>query len=68
MILRPVIWKVCTGEAHGNPWIDHCGVCMPWWGEYPTCPECGRKVRETKAKYKCDNCKIYLREGVPNHA
>ena len=22
----------CTGEAHSNPWIDHCGVCAPRWG------------------------------------
>lgn len=25
----------CNGEAHGNPYIDHCGVCMPFWGRYP---------------------------------
>ncbi len=22
----------CTGEAHSNAYIDHCGVCMPRWG------------------------------------
>jgi hypothetical protein len=22
----------CSGEAHSNPYIDHCGVCMPNWG------------------------------------
>ena len=22
----------CTGDAHSNPNIDHCGVCMPGWG------------------------------------
>ena len=22
----------CTGEAHSNPYIDNCGVCMPQWG------------------------------------
>jgi len=22
----------CSGEAHNNPHIDHCGVCMPHWG------------------------------------
>lgn len=22
----------CTGEAHSNPYIDHCPVCMPGWG------------------------------------
>ncbi len=24
--------RICTGEAHSNPWIDNCGVCMPYWG------------------------------------
>jgi len=23
---------VCDGSAHANPYIDHCGVCMPRWG------------------------------------
>lgn len=22
----------CSGEAHSNPYIDNCGVCMPHWG------------------------------------
>lgn len=22
----------CTGEAHSNPYVDNCGVCMPLWG------------------------------------
>jgi hypothetical protein len=31
---KPQLWDVhkCTGEAHSNPWIDHCPVCMPRWG------------------------------------
>lgn len=24
--------KPCNGEAHRNPFIDHCMVCMPRWG------------------------------------
>ena len=23
----------CTGENH--PYGDHCGICAPFWGEYP---------------------------------
>ena len=23
----------CPGEAHSNAFIDHCGLCMPGWGE-----------------------------------
>lgn len=22
----------CPGEAHSNPYIDNCSVCMPDWG------------------------------------
>ncbi len=25
----------CPGEAHSNPWIDNCGLCMPNWGVRP---------------------------------
>lgn len=24
--------RPCEGEAHSNPMIDNCGVCMPDWG------------------------------------
>lgn len=24
--------KQCDGEAHRNPYIDHCGLCAPRWG------------------------------------
>ena len=24
--------RPCSGEAHGNPFIDNCMVCMPHWG------------------------------------
>lgn len=46
MAERLVIWVKCTGEAHqrGNM-ADHCMVCLPYWGDYPTCPVCGSKVR-----------------------
>jgi hypothetical protein len=31
---KPDTWRVtqCRGEAHSNPWIDHCYECMPYWG------------------------------------
>src|SRR5262245_24888686 len=25
-------FEACTGAAHSNPNIDHCGVCSPRWG------------------------------------
>jgi hypothetical protein len=30
--------RPCNGEAHSNPFIDHCMVCTPRWGtvEYLT--------------------------------
>lgn len=27
-----VVEEACTGEAHSNPHIDHCMVCLPRWG------------------------------------
>ncbi len=24
--------RPCNGEAHSNPHVDNCGVCMPNWG------------------------------------
>jgi hypothetical protein len=30
-----LIVRECNGEAHSNPYIDNCGVCMPFWGSYP---------------------------------
>jgi hypothetical protein len=45
----------CTGEAHRNPFIDNCGICFPFWEEYPTCPKDGRKLT-VREKYWCRTC------------
>ena len=29
------VWVPCNGEAHSNPHIDHCMVCLPLWGRVP---------------------------------
>lgn len=52
------IWVKCTGEAHSNPYIDHCGVCMPHWGEYPKCPYCtSTRIKEwPSGRGKCKQC------------
>jgi hypothetical protein len=58
-----VIFVECIGEAHSNPFIDHCMVCLPYWATYPTCPFCGYKVYCSKRNgfdYYCKNCKKYL--------
>lgn len=55
---KKVVWKVCTGEAHSNPWIDHCYLCMPYWAEYPTCPDCGAMLREARKNYTCRACHL----------
>lgn len=27
------VWKACNGEAHTNPFIDHCMMCLNYtWG------------------------------------
>lgn len=28
--IEPLV--ACEGEAHGNPFIDNCTLCMPQWG------------------------------------
>ena len=59
--MKKAIWQVCNGDAHSNPHIDHCGVCMPHWGEYPTCPYCGKKLGATGvSKTMCRGCKRYV--------
>lgn len=31
----------CYGEAHSNPYIDNCGICLGHsWGAYFACPTC----------------------------
>ena len=39
------LWSVtiCTGEAHSNPYIDHCSECMPNWGIVVT----GTEIKES---------------------
>jgi hypothetical protein len=54
--MKRAIWVKCNGEAHSNPHIDHCGVCMPFWGEYPKCPDCGRKIVKGIKRGKCPGC------------
>ena len=63
-----VTWIVCTGEAHKNPFIDHCEQCIPFWASYPTCPECKGRVKysvtngkEDRTKLWCSTCRIYLK-------
>lgn len=60
-MLQKAAWIKCEGEAHSNPMIDHCGICMPYWAEFPVCPSCGEKLRRTKSgiKGKCDLCKKF---------
>lgn len=65
---RPALWVKCVGEAHSNPLIDHCSICMPWWEEYPVCPDCGRKLHLTRSaresrKFFCTACRHYFSEG-----
>ena len=55
---RVAIWVKCHGEAHSNTYIDHCGICMPHWGEFPTCPHCrSAQIREwPSGRGKCRRC------------
>jgi hypothetical protein len=58
-----VKWKRCNGDAHQNPMIDHCGICIPYWEVYPTCPLCHKKVSTTKRSpfaFYCGSCRKFL--------
>lgn len=52
MKLRSAIIVKCNGRAHtpDGAYQDNCMVCLPYWNEYPTCPEpgCGRKLRNSR--------------------
>jgi hypothetical protein len=55
--MKQAIWIKCNGEAHTNPHIDHCAVCMPYWGEFPKCPYCGgTRLGNGAIKTKCKSC------------
>jgi hypothetical protein len=43
--MRNCAWKACEGEAHSNAFIDNCMICLPNWGQYPVCPDCGTRLR-----------------------
>jgi len=67
--MKQATWVKCNGEAHGNPYIDHCMICIPYWGEYPICPYCnsthlGNGVTRTKCK-KCGKMVSMKRDIVP---
>lgn len=38
--MRTAIFRRCTGEAHSNPYVDHCWMCAPFWEMFPACPDC----------------------------
>lgn len=51
----------CTGEAHSNPFINHCTTCLPYWGRYPVCNQCGHKLYPTPTGYSCHTCKVFYK-------
>ena len=59
--MRNAIWRKCSGEAHGNAYIDNCWTCAPYWEIFPACPDCGAMLRgpkhgQTKTpKARCTN-------------
>lgn len=46
----------CTGEAHSNPYIDHCYECMPYWKYVPVCPYCRTMIPSRKPERKSVAC------------
>lgn len=65
-------WQKCWGEAHRpdvHGCIDNCMVCMPYWEEFPICPNCSansvRKYKLAKPSGYCKSCKKYYAMAVP---
>lgn len=58
--MRAALWIDCEGDAHSNPHIDHCTVCLPFWEHYPACPACGFKLhvgpRRVRGRCLNDSC------------
>jgi hypothetical protein len=50
-------WERCSGEAHTNPYIDHCQLCMPYWEDIPTCPDDHRKLADKGNYFQCPLCR-----------
>ena len=48
-------FEKCQGEAHSNPYIDHCMDCAPLWNRIPFC-SCGSQMRITAKFYICNKC------------
>lgn len=53
------VTQPCTGEAHQNPYIDHCPVCMPNWGFTIHCINCGKQLKYSRRgvlQLACEKC------------
>jgi len=56
--MTKAFFKKCTGEAHGNPYIDNCMICAPFWGIYPICPVDDKTSLSDKGY--CKKCKRHF--------
>jgi hypothetical protein len=48
--------KDCNGEAHKNPYIDHCMVCLPYWSKIYICPNHNNRLADNGW---CEECSKY---------
>lgn len=49
--MKAAQWRECEGEAHQNEaHADGCGVCAPFWGRVPTCPDCASGLLRPRGK------------------
>lgn len=61
-IAKGTILVTCNGEAHGNPFIDNCMVCMPRWGWV----EVPRPAELSAPEYGCRVLREETRENAIN--
>ena len=64
------IWMTCAGVLNegirGHSMRDNCGSCMPYWEQYPACPDCKVMLGRNKAaksgdKRKCPTCNKFVK-------
>lgn len=58
MTLPLAVIKPCDGEAHSNPWIDHCMVCIPHWGFTLHCASCDKQLQYTRGAKLIRRCPV----------
>jgi ribosomal protein L37AE/L43A len=67
--MKQAIWRICPGVTNDGRFAhsmrDYCTSCAPYWEQYPTCPDCKRKLTRATAsgRVKCKHCGQFVKVG-----